>query len=193
MLTRAILIPSLVVALFGTVACGSGDEQPSKKPAAAAETDAGANLYSELPAPSSPVPAGTAPALPPLSPDPDGGIAIGEPIEEPGEPLPPGPAPTGTTPAPTPPPPGTVACPAGGEQEVEPNDQATPNVLNGVRCGVVQPGDVEYLQINRQAFQVQWTGAVSVQLLQPTPGGPYLLQVTSQTPSVPTPWQLGYK
>ncbi len=192
MLTRAILIPSLVVALFGTVACGSGDEAPAKKPAAAADTDAGANLYSELPAPSASAPP-TTPSLPPLAPELDGGLGVG-PIEEPGEPLPPGPAPTGTTPAPTPTaPPGTVACPAGGEQEVEPNDQATPNVLNGVRCGVVQPGDVEYLQINRQAFQVQWTGAVSVQLLQPTPGGPYLLQITSQTPSVATPWQLGYK
>jgi hypothetical protein len=77
--------------------------------------------------------------------------------------------------------------------EAEPNDVGTPNVLNTSRCGTLPPGDVDYLQINRQtAFQLSWSGFVNVQLIQNAPGGPYLLKITSQNPSTTTSWQISF-
>lgn len=88
---------------------------------------------------------------------------------------------------------GTIPCVPGGELEVEPNDPATPNVLSGYRCGVVMPGEEDVLQVNLQAFNLQWQGAIGVTLSQTAVGGPYLVHITSQTPSVPTYWVLGFK
>jgi len=88
---------------------------------------------------------------------------------------------------------GPIPCVATGELEIEPNDMATPNDLNSIRCGVLTPGDHDYLRVTRTGYvQFQYNGAVNVTASQPIPGGPYILDIEALNPSVTTYWMIGY-
>jgi hypothetical protein len=160
---------SLTLAVFAP-ACSSNADAPLVQEPAGITTpaDAGANLYAQ--------PAPTATAPPPVN-DYDAGPVL---TVDSGTPV-------ATVDA------GPIACPAGGEIEVEPNESASPNALNGIRCGVLTPGDTDVLVVSRTAFDISWVGAVNIVPSQPVAGGAYHLTITSQTPSVNTYWQVTLK
>lgn len=185
MFGRVALVSCLAAISTFAIACGGGgaEEAPAKE---SALTSPAPSTSAALPVaePALPTETPAAPSLPPVQ-DYDGGGAptpTPTPVTEAGAP-----SPTPTTPPGQAP----VACPAGGEQEVEPNDQNTPNVLNGTRCGVVQPGEIDVLLVNKQQFGLKWSGFVNVQLEASANG--YLVKITSQTPTVPTQWSLSYE